>query len=38
MALAMGQAEVNLAAVRKYLVDTEIKVAGRVLYRTPAVD
>jgi L-alanine-DL-glutamate epimerase-like enolase superfamily enzyme len=30
--------EVNLAAVRKYLVDTEIKVGGRVLYRTPAVD
>jgi L-alanine-DL-glutamate epimerase-like enolase superfamily enzyme len=30
--------EVNLAAVRKYLVDTEIKVAGGVLYRTPAVD
>ena len=29
--------EVNLAAVRKYLVDIEIKVAGRVLYRTPSV-
>ena len=29
--------DVNLAAVRKYVVDVEIKVAGRVLYRTPEV-
>ncbi len=28
---------VNLATVRKYLVDAEIKVAGKVLYRTPKV-
>jgi L-alanine-DL-glutamate epimerase-like enolase superfamily enzyme len=28
---------VNLDTVRRYLVDTEIKVAGRVLYRTPGV-
>jgi L-alanine-DL-glutamate epimerase-like enolase superfamily enzyme len=29
--------EINLAAVKKYLVDTEIKVAGKVLYKTPTV-
>jgi L-alanine-DL-glutamate epimerase-like enolase superfamily enzyme len=29
--------EVNLAAVRKYLVDAEISVGGRVIYRTPTV-
>jgi L-alanine-DL-glutamate epimerase-like enolase superfamily enzyme len=28
---------VNLAAVKKYLVDTEIKVGGKILYRTPQV-
>jgi hypothetical protein len=27
----------DLNAVRKYLVDVEIKVGGRVLYRTPSV-
>jgi L-alanine-DL-glutamate epimerase-like enolase superfamily enzyme len=27
----------DLAAIRKYLVETEIKVGGRVLYRTPEV-
>jgi L-alanine-DL-glutamate epimerase-like enolase superfamily enzyme len=27
--------EVNLAALRPYLVDTEIRVAGRTIYRTP---
>jgi len=26
-----------LAAVKKYLVDTEIKVGGKVLYTTPTV-
>jgi L-alanine-DL-glutamate epimerase-like enolase superfamily enzyme len=30
--------EPDLAVVRKYLVDTEIRVGGRVLYRTPDVD
>ena len=30
--------EIDPAGVRKYLVDVEIKVAGRTLYRTPAVD
>ena len=29
--------EINLAAVKKYLVDTEIKVDGKVLYTTPTV-
>jgi L-alanine-DL-glutamate epimerase-like enolase superfamily enzyme len=29
--------DVNLAVVRKYLVDVEIKLQGRVLYRTPEV-
>ena len=29
--------EPDLAAVRKYLVETEIKVGGQVLYRTPEV-
>jgi L-alanine-DL-glutamate epimerase-like enolase superfamily enzyme len=28
---------INLETVRKYLVDTEIKVGGNVIYRTPAV-
>jgi L-alanine-DL-glutamate epimerase-like enolase superfamily enzyme len=27
----------NFATLRQYLVDTEIKVGGKVLYRTPAV-
>jgi hypothetical protein len=27
----------DLAAVARYLVDVEIKVAGRVLYRTPSL-
>ena len=29
--------EINLAAVKKYLVETEIKVGGKVLYTTPTV-
>jgi len=29
--------EVDLAAMKKYLVDAEIKVRGKVLYRTPAL-
>ena len=29
--------EVNTAAIRKYLVDVEIKIAGKTLYRTPEV-
>jgi L-alanine-DL-glutamate epimerase-like enolase superfamily enzyme len=29
--------EVDLAQLRPYLVDTEIKVQGRVIYRTPAI-
>ena len=29
--------EPDLAAIRKYLVDTEIKVGGKVLYRTPQI-
>ena len=29
--------EVDPAAMRKYLVDAEIKVGGKVLYRTPAL-
>ena len=29
--------EMDLAAMKKYLVDAEIKVAGKVLYRTPAL-
>jgi L-alanine-DL-glutamate epimerase-like enolase superfamily enzyme len=29
--------EVDLAALRPYLLDTEIRVQGRVLYRTPAL-
>ena len=29
--------EINLAGVKKYLVDTEIKVDGKVLYTTPTV-
>jgi L-alanine-DL-glutamate epimerase-like enolase superfamily enzyme len=29
--------DVNLAAIKPYLVDTEISVAGKVLYRTPSV-
>jgi L-alanine-DL-glutamate epimerase-like enolase superfamily enzyme len=27
--------EPDLAAIRKYLVDTEIKVGGKVIYKTP---
>ena len=27
--------EINLDAVKKYLVDVEIRVGGRVLYATP---
>jgi L-alanine-DL-glutamate epimerase-like enolase superfamily enzyme len=27
--------EMDLAAMKKYLIDAEIKVGGRVLYRTP---
>ena len=30
--------EIEPAGVRKYLVDAEIRVAGRTLYRTPAID
>lgn len=30
--------DVDTAALRPYLVDTEISVAGKVLYRTPALD
>jgi L-alanine-DL-glutamate epimerase-like enolase superfamily enzyme len=30
--------EIDPAGLRKYLVEAEIKVAGRTLYRTPAVD
>ncbi|MGH6933319.1 MAG: enolase C-terminal domain-like protein, partial [Dongiaceae bacterium] len=30
--------EVDLSALKKYLVDAEIKVKGEVLYRTPAID
>ena len=30
--------EVDRAAMKKYLVDAEIKVAGKALYRTPALD
>ncbi len=29
--------EIDLAAVKKYLVEAEIKVAGKVLYRTPSL-
>ena len=29
--------EVNLPALKPYLVDTEITVNGKVLYRTPAI-
>jgi L-alanine-DL-glutamate epimerase-like enolase superfamily enzyme len=29
--------EIDMEGVRRYLVDLEIKVAGRVLYRTPAI-
>ena len=29
--------EIDLAAMRHYLVDVEIKVGGKVLYRTPAL-
>jgi L-alanine-DL-glutamate epimerase-like enolase superfamily enzyme len=29
--------DVNLEGLRPYLVDTEIKVGGRVIYRTPAI-
>jgi hypothetical protein len=27
--------EMDLMAMKKYLIDAEIKVGGRVLYRTP---
>jgi L-alanine-DL-glutamate epimerase-like enolase superfamily enzyme len=30
--------EIDPAGVRKYLVDAEIKVSGRTIYRTPTVD
>jgi len=30
--------ELDLAGMKKYLVDAEIKVGGKVLYRTPALD
>jgi hypothetical protein len=30
--------EMDLAAMKKYLVDAEIKVGGKVLYRTPSLD
>jgi L-alanine-DL-glutamate epimerase-like enolase superfamily enzyme len=30
--------EVDRAGMKKYLVDAEIKVGGKFLYRTPAVD
>ena len=30
--------EISADALRRYLVDTEIKVNGRVLYRTPTID
>jgi L-alanine-DL-glutamate epimerase-like enolase superfamily enzyme len=30
--------EIDPAGLRKYLVDAEIKVSGRTLYRTPAID
>ena len=29
--------EVNLEALRPYVVDTEIRVGGKVIYRTPAL-
>jgi L-alanine-DL-glutamate epimerase-like enolase superfamily enzyme len=30
--------EVDLAAMKRYLVDAEIRVKDRILYRTPRVD
>jgi L-alanine-DL-glutamate epimerase-like enolase superfamily enzyme len=29
--------EIDLAAVKKYLIDAEIKVGGKVLYKTPSL-